>query len=62
MDQLIKTTDKIGDGVNCGKILKIRVIDYADDVALAEHIVEDMTTRLTNLVDTSKRETDMDIN
>ena len=44
------------------KILKIRVLGYADDAALAEHIVEDMTTRLTNLADASKREADMDIN
>ena len=51
-----------GDGVKCVKNLKIRVLGYADDAALAEHIVEDMTTRLTNLADASKREADMDIN
>ena len=53
--------ERIGDDVKCDKILKIRVIDYTDDVALAEHIVEDMTTWITDLSDVSKREADMDI-
>ena len=38
LDQLIQTTDKSGDGVKCDKILKIRVLGYADDAALAERI------------------------
>ena len=38
LDQLIRTVDTSGDGVECGRILTIRVLGYADDAALAEPI------------------------
>ena len=62
LDQLIRETDTSGQGVKCGRILKIRVLGYADDAALAEHTVDAMTKRLTDLADASKREADMVIN
>ena len=59
LDQLIQETDTSGDGVKCDRILRIRVLGYADDAALTEHTVEVMTNRLTDLTDTSKREADI---
>lgn len=37
LDQLVQKFDHTKDGVKCGRILKIRVLGYADDVALAGH-------------------------
>ena len=62
LDQLVQTVDKKGTGVKCGRVLKIRVLGYADDAALAEPTVKMMTQRLTDLADASIREADMHIN
>ena len=51
LDQLIQTVDKSGTGVKCD-ILHLRVLGYADDVALIEPTVEAMTRRLTDLANT----------
>ena len=47
--------------MSCG-ILKIRVLGYADDAALAEPTVEAMTKRLTDLANASSDKADMKIN
>ena len=62
LDQLVQTFDRSGEGVKCGRILKMRVLGYADDAALVESTVEAMTKRLTELADASRREADMEIN
>ena len=62
LDQLVQTVDRSGTGVKCGRILKIRILGYADDAALAEPKIKDMTTRLTNLANASVSEADMHIN
>ena len=36
LDQLVQQIDKSGKGVKCGRILKLRVLGYADDAALME--------------------------
>ena len=61
LDQLIQLYDKSGCGVNCGPHLTYRVLGYADDAALAEAKIEDMTKRLTTLADRSLSEADMKI-
>ena len=62
LDQLVQEFDTTGEGVKCGRILKIRVLGYADDAALAERHVESMTTRLTELADASRDRADMSMN
>ena len=63
MDQLIQEFDKGGGaGVKCGSILKLKVLGYADDAALIDDAVDDMTTRLTSLANASETEADMKIN
>ena len=62
LDQLVQTVDTSGKGVKCNSFLRIRVLGYADDEALAEPTVEAMTERLTNLADASERDADMKIN
>ena len=62
LDQLVQTVDQSGTGVKCASFLRVRVLGYADDAALAEPAVEDMTERLTNLADASESEADMKIN
>ena len=62
LDQLVQEFDKTDDGVECGRILNIRVLGYADDAALAERHVEKMTTRLTDLADASRDRADMSMN
>ena len=62
LDQLIQTVDTSGTGVRCGSFLRIKVLGYADDAALAETTVDAMTERLTKLADASEREADMKIN
>ena len=61
LDQLIQLYDKTGKGVKCGQQLTYRVLGYADDAALAEAKIDDMTTRLTTLADKSLSEADMRI-
>ena len=62
LDQLVQSFDRSGKGVKCGRILKMRVLGYADDAALMEETVEAMTERLTALADASKRKADMEVN
>lgn len=62
LDQLVQEFDTTGEGVKCGRILNIKVLGYADDAALVERRVEDMTTRLTNLADASRDRADMNVN
>ena len=50
MIKLFRNTTK---AARCGRILKIRVLGYADDEALAEETVESMTERLTTIADES---------
>ena len=61
LDQLVQTFDSHGTGVQCEEIFKLRVLGYADDAALIETAVEDMTRRLTVLADAAKAEADMDV-
>ena len=49
LDQLIQQRDRHGTGYNCDNILTLRVLGYADDAALIEPRVEDMTIRVTTL-------------
>ena len=62
LDQIMKKADKNSEGVQCGRILCIKTLGYADDVALAEEKVDAMTARLTAIGDTSWEEADMKIN
>ena len=51
LDQIIQEYDKSGKGVmKCGRILKMRVLGYADGAALAEETVESMTERLITTI------------
>ena len=60
LDQLFQEYDnKYAKGVRCGELLTIKTLGYADDAALAEDTVEDMTARFTNLADKSLSEADM---
>ena len=52
LDQLVQAYDTHGGtGVQCGEIFNLRVLGYADDAALIEPAVEDMTKRITALTD-----------
>lgn len=62
LDQLVQSVDKSGQGVKCGNILKLRVLGYADDAALMEEQMEEMTERLTKLADASLADADMEVN
>ena len=61
LDNLIQLYDKTGSGIKCGPAMTIRVLGYADDAALTEERIENMTTRLTTLADKSLEEADMKI-
>ena len=62
LDQLFQEHDIYGDGVAVGRILHLRVLGYADDAALLESTVANMTERLTAVADASVRDADMHIN
>ena len=62
LDQIIQDHDKEARGVKCGRILKIKVLGYADDIALAENTVDSMTGRLTAIADASLTRADMEVN
>ena len=62
LDQIIQDHDKGVKGVKCGRILKIKVLVYADDIALADNTVESMTKRLTAIADVSEDRADMKVN
>ena len=57
----MQTYDTHGSGYKCSELLTIRILGYADDAALIEPRVDDMTCRLTMLADASCREADMDV-
>ena len=61
LDQLIQLYDKSGKGVACGEELIVRVLGYADDAALADEKIEDMSERLTTLADASVHHADMTV-
>ena len=42
LDQIMQLYDKDATGVRCGRILKIKVLGYADDAALADYTVDNM--------------------
>ena len=59
LDQLIQLYDKTGKGIKCNDKLTVRVLGYADDAALVDERIEEMTTRLTTLADESVKQADM---
>lgn len=59
LTQLVKDYDKSGTGISVGHIKDIRVLGYADDAAMTEWYVEDMTARLTEFADAAVKHTDM---
>ena len=62
LDQIIQEHDKTGKGVKAGSILKLRVLGYADDAALCEETVEEMSERLTAIANASIKKADMYLN
>ena len=48
LDQLIQTYDKSGQGITVGHIKSLRVLGYADDAAMCEGVVDDMTTEFAD--------------
>ena len=59
--QFIQSVDTEGKGVNVGFINKIRVLGYADDLAMLEDTVPEMTTRFTHFADEAKKQADMNV-
>ena len=59
LDQLIRSVDTSRGGVNVGKMNEIRVLGYADDLAMCTLEVEAMTERLTIFADAAKKNVDM---
>ena len=51
-----------GKGMKCGRILRIKVLGYADDLALVEEKVDAMTARFTKIADASLEHADMQVN
>ena len=62
LDQLMQEYDKDSEGVKCGRILKLKILGYADDAALIDGEVNSMTRRLTSIADASEAQTDMKMN
>ena len=62
LDALVQQFDSVrGKGFKCGRILRLDVLGYADDVALISETVEDMTRRLTAIADGAKDHADMNV-
>ena len=61
LEQLIRQHDVHGDGVRCGDFFKVRVLGYADDVAMLDRDAQEMTIRLTTLADGAKHDADMEV-
>ena len=61
LDQLFQKYDLNAKGVSCGEILTLQTLGYADDAALAEDTVEQMTKRFTVLANKSLAEADMQV-
>ena len=59
LDQLVRTHDVHGQGLDCGPTLNIRVLGYADDAALVERQTEVMKKCLTTLEDGAWQDADM---
>ena len=59
LDQNFQKYDKYVKGIGCGEILTLQTLNYADDAALIEDTVEEMTERFTRLADKSMKEADM---
>ena len=59
LDQIIKNYDTAGVGVKCNDELTYRVLGYADDAALAETRIKEMSERLTSVGNESKTRADM---
>jgi len=62
LDALVQQFDSVrGKGFKCGRILRLDVLGYADDVALISSTVEDMTRRLTGIADGARDNADMNV-
>ena len=62
LDALVQQYDSVqGKGFKCGRILRLDVLGYADDVALISSTAEDMTRRLTALADAARENADMNV-
>ena len=61
LDHLVQRFDKSGDGVPVGHINSLRVLGYADDAAMCEGTVANMTTRLTEFADAALEHADMQV-
>ena len=62
LDALVQQFDSVrGKGFKCGRILRLDVLGYADDVALISDTAEDMTRRLTTIADGAKEHADMNV-
>ena len=62
LDALVQQYDSVRDkGFKCGRILRLDVLGYADDVALISGTVEDMTRRLTAIADGAREDADMNV-
>ena len=62
LDALVQQYDSVrGKGFKCGRILRLDVLGYADDVALISGTVEDMTRRLTAIADGARADADMNV-
>ena len=59
LNQIFQKYDIYGKGVRCGEILTLKTLGYADDAALAEGTVQEMTERFTRLANKSLKEADM---
>ena len=59
--QLVQEYDTSGTGISIGHINAIRVLGYADDAAMTEWRVQDMTTRLTEFADAAVEHADMKV-
>ena len=59
LDQIFQAHDKSGEGVKAGSILRVRTLGYADDAALCEETVEEMSKRLTAIANASIEQADM---
>ena len=55
LDQIIQQYDVQGRGMRCGRILRIKVLGYADDLTFIDTTVENMTTRLTAVANESEQ-------
>ena len=62
LDQLVQEFDGDGEGIKCGRLLRLKVLGYADDAAMIDECTDAMTKRLTTLANASEAKADMKIN